>query len=676
VSDLRAEGSQSLQIRALGTLDLTGLDRAAALSVLAQPKRLVLLVYLAMAPPPYFRRRDTLVAQFWPELDEQHARGALRQALRFLRHALGADALVARGLDDVGVSRSLVRFDVHEFESAAAAGDCELALASYAGDLLDGVHVSGVAEALESWIGAERMRLRTMARDCARALADDARAQRNAPQATRWSRRAYALSEHDECDLVRVITALAESGDRSGAMREYDAYARELEDGLGVVPSAHARVVMEQIRGGALAMLDPIAAPLSSRAEALTIRTRTINATPAQSPTSPSPRVSRVTLATLLGGAMLAGTGLFVRLHASRLPLPTSESAAATTTTATTTTLDGALPPLSSTSVVAGEAYVRGQYLLSKRDTASIRQARDEFLSAIDADPAYADAWVGLAYAYGTFAHYGMLASSEAFARADEAARKALQLRPASGMARVLLASTLAHQEWRWEDGVRGMRDGIALDSLNADAHNLLGIVLRVQGRFDEALVEARLAARLDPLGRHYEYQIGHILLCAGRYSEALQTARRALSLSPPFRGGHVIAAKALFGLGRLRESLIERNLELGDEPAAQRARDISESDARRALDSLSSKVASAHVLELERVPPTQFVSPVDRATAYAAVGNWTESFRWLNEARRVRDVNISKVTCNTDFRAVRRDPRFVAVMREVGLPADVRGRH
>ena len=78
-----------IQLRLLGGVDLVDPDgRGELRSVLVQPKRLALLVYLALAGDRRFRRRDTLVALFWPELDAEHARGALRQSLRFLRGEL------------------------------------------------------------------------------------------------------------------------------------------------------------------------------------------------------------------------------------------------------------------------------------------------------------------------------------------------------------------------------------------------------------------------------------------------------------------------------------------------------------------------------------------------------------------------------------------------------------
>ncbi|HKP74948.1 MAG TPA: hypothetical protein VJT67_05360, partial [Longimicrobiaceae bacterium] len=70
-------------------------------AVTRQPKRLLLLAYLATAPQG--RARDALQALFWPELDASAARNALSQALHFLRRHLGEGVLRAPGPGEVAV---------------------------------------------------------------------------------------------------------------------------------------------------------------------------------------------------------------------------------------------------------------------------------------------------------------------------------------------------------------------------------------------------------------------------------------------------------------------------------------------------------------------------------------------------------------------------------------------
>src|SRR2546427_569799 len=86
-----------IEFRMFGTLQLTDAAGHEVKSLITRPRRLALLAYLAASSGRELHRRDTLLALFWPELDQEHARAALRQALHVLRTALGADVVVTRG---------------------------------------------------------------------------------------------------------------------------------------------------------------------------------------------------------------------------------------------------------------------------------------------------------------------------------------------------------------------------------------------------------------------------------------------------------------------------------------------------------------------------------------------------------------------------------------------------
>src|SRR5262245_54059409 len=133
-----------IELRTLGGLDLRDAGGEPFTPTVAQPKRLALLTYLALADGSTFRRRDSVVGLLWPELDASHARGALRQALHFLRRSLGDGVVVARGEEEVAVNRAVLWCDAVEFQERADAGAFEEALALYRGDFLDGLFASDV----------------------------------------------------------------------------------------------------------------------------------------------------------------------------------------------------------------------------------------------------------------------------------------------------------------------------------------------------------------------------------------------------------------------------------------------------------------------------------------------------------------------------------------------------
>ena len=146
-----------IALRMLGRLSLTGADGREAPTLLGQPRRFALLAYLAAATPLGFHRRDSLLALFWPELDQEHARTALRQALRVLRAALGPEAVVSRGDEEVALDFGQVWSDVAAFERAIAASQWHDAMDLHRAPLLDGFFIADAPD-FERWLESARGR--------------------------------------------------------------------------------------------------------------------------------------------------------------------------------------------------------------------------------------------------------------------------------------------------------------------------------------------------------------------------------------------------------------------------------------------------------------------------------------------------------------------------------------
>ena len=236
-----------VEFRILGALNLLGAGGQELTSVLAQPKRVALLAYLAAAIPQRLHRRDSLVALFWPELDQEHARAALRQALHGLRVGLGEGVLVSRGDEDIGVDAGHIRCDVVEFERAAEAGRLADALDLYRGDLLEGFFIRG-APAFEQWLESERARLKAVALRSASLLAEQSEARRGFADSAQWTRRALRIAPLDEPTLRRLMQTLDRLGDRAGALEAYDAFAHRLATELEAEPAPETRALAGAVR--------------------------------------------------------------------------------------------------------------------------------------------------------------------------------------------------------------------------------------------------------------------------------------------------------------------------------------------------------------------------------------------------------------------------------------------
>ena len=229
-------------------MDLRDADGRDVDAVLRQPKRLALLAWLAAGSPRRFHRRDTLLALFWPDADESHARAALRRAVYFLRARLGAGVIAGRGDDELAAPEDALWCDATAFEGALAAGDPERALGLYRGPLLDGLHVTGASSEFGEWLDRERSRFRDAAAGAARTLAARAESAGRADEAAGWTRRALELAPDDEASLRRLMLLLERAGDRAGALRVYEDFARRVASELELEPSAETRGLFETIR--------------------------------------------------------------------------------------------------------------------------------------------------------------------------------------------------------------------------------------------------------------------------------------------------------------------------------------------------------------------------------------------------------------------------------------------
>src|SRR4051812_40772845 len=125
-----------LRLRTLGVVDLRTAEGEEVRTALAQPKRIALLAYLTLATPRGWQRRDRVMALFWPELDDEHARNSLNQALFFLRRHLGTDVVLTRNADEIQLNPEALWCDAVAFEEAIAARRYAEAIDLYTGELL------------------------------------------------------------------------------------------------------------------------------------------------------------------------------------------------------------------------------------------------------------------------------------------------------------------------------------------------------------------------------------------------------------------------------------------------------------------------------------------------------------------------------------------------------------
>jgi DNA-binding SARP family transcriptional activator len=262
----------------LGRVDLLDADGTEMRSVLAQPRRLALLAYLAVTSPKSACRRDRLLGLFWSELPQERARKMLNKAVHFLRQTLGEGAIVSRTAEDLTLDARRVWCDAAACTDAMHDERISEALELYRGDLLPSFYIEDAVE-FEAWLDSERAGLRRLAARAAHSLAQRCETEGQFTTAIELARRAVELADEDERAVRELLGLLDRLGDRAGALYAYDKFARRMAAEFGAEPAAETQALIGRVR----ARSEPAPGALRVEAPSVLIRQYT--------PTSKTPRI-------------------------------------------------------------------------------------------------------------------------------------------------------------------------------------------------------------------------------------------------------------------------------------------------------------------------------------------------------------------------------------------------
>jgi TolB-like protein/Flp pilus assembly protein TadD len=311
----------------------------------------------------------------------------------------------------------------------------------------------------------------------------------------------------------------------------------------------------------------------------------------------------------------------------------------------------------------AYESYLQGM-VAKGNSRAEVEKRIAYFDDAIRKDPAFAQAYVGLADAYGTLGTVFVGAPpSETRPKVIKAARKALELDPDLADAHVLLANIYTRQ-WKWAEAETEYRRALDLNPNDATAHEGFSDWLLCHGRMEEALAWARRARDLDPLGTS-GHAIGWTLFNAHRYDEAIREFRNALEARPDDVIPLMPLGWALFYNHQAEEAIRvwEKAAAATDRSPAiignliwAYARTGRRADALRLLAELKKRQQAGYV------PAGAFV------TAYLELGDNDEAFAWLERAYQEQSNVLIYIKVFPPYDSLRGDPRFQDLVRRVGL--------
>ncbi len=311
------------------------------------------------------------------------------------------------------------------------------------------------------------------------------------------------------------------------------------------------------------------------------------------------------------------------------------------------------------------ETYLKGRFAYGNSHTrADIEGSMVYFQRAIEMDPTFAPAYVGLA---GVSNELGTVIvgapPGQTRAKAISTVRKALELEPDLAEAHVLLAQ-VQQEQWHWADAEADYRRALELSPNDADAHAGLASWLMCQGRTDEAVAWAKRGRDLDPLTVSGD-RIGWILFQSHRYEESIRELRSALAVQPDDSDVLLYLGFALVANNQPGDAIpaLEKAIAVSKgSPAATGVLIRAYAHAGRRSDALRLLKELQKRREAGYVPAAAFVN------GYLGLGENDHAFVWLEQAYKEQSNILQFLKVHPYFDPIRGDPRFADLVHRVGL--------
>jgi serine/threonine protein kinase/Tfp pilus assembly protein PilF len=328
-------------------------------------------------------------------------------------------------------------------------------------------------------------------------------------------------------------------------------------------------------------------------------------------------------------------------------------------------------------STEAYQLYLKGRYHWNKWTPEGWQKSIEYFQQAIEKDPSYALAYVGVSNAYSALGFFDVMLPREAWPKAEEAAVKALEIDDTLGEAHAALGSVKYLYNWDWASAERELKRAIELNPNDEVAHTVYAYYLHSMGRADEGLAEMKRAYELNPLSIRINSGLGDMLAFAHahrQYDQAIEQFRKTIELEPAqwslgsiyWHLGAVYEKKGMY-VEAIAEYQKGMNLSGESDLAAaleQAYKTSSFSEAKRVVTKMRLQ-KMIEVSKREHVPPPEF------AFIYADLGQKEQAFEWLEKAYEEHSsvlVHLGDgMVCTCD--ALHSDPRFADLLRRIGLP-------
>jgi serine/threonine-protein kinase len=311
----------------------------------------------------------------------------------------------------------------------------------------------------------------------------------------------------------------------------------------------------------------------------------------------------------------------------------------------------------------AYQLYLKGNYYRTKYTNEGYKKGIEFYRKAIEMDPNYALAYIGIAGAYLTSSDW-YLPPTDAMPKVKAAASKALELDNTLADAHTYLGANANWYEWDWSTGERELKLAIELDPANAEAHHQYGFYLEMMGRTDQAVSEMEKAQRLAPLDINLNSDLAAAYVYAGEFDRAIDRARSTIEIDPNYWLSHVILGIAYERKGQFTDAVTELEKAHSLENGPWVAGYLGYVYAAAGKKAEAQKVLA----ELTDLSKRQYIPAYTVAFIYAGLNDKDHAFEWLNKGYKEHS-GLALMKVETTFDNLRGDPRFKEMLKRMNLP-------
>jgi TolB-like protein/Tfp pilus assembly protein PilF len=312
----------------------------------------------------------------------------------------------------------------------------------------------------------------------------------------------------------------------------------------------------------------------------------------------------------------------------------------------------------------AFQYYMQGRAAAQRRTNADLLASVSYYEKALQEDGKYALAYAGLSDAYANLGYYGSIAPVEGRRKAEEAARKALDLDDKLAEAHSALGQIyIAFAPSDFSTGDRELKHAIELNPNLAVGHYNLGLSFIRQGRLDEASAELAKARGLDPISSIIARAVVIPHYFKRDYPRAFELLRQANELGPP------LSATWEIGLYIKNGSLDEAFAEIEKAKAARKDDPLIVYSTGMAYAAAGKKPeALQKIKELETLAEGTLSTAHWIAKIYATLNDKEQAFSWLDRGLATGALGVFYKD-EPIWDSIRHDPRFKELIAKLVVP-------